>query len=218
MAMFPQTRAEATVYVVDDDAEIRKGVTRLAQSAGFSVKSFATPGDFLLEKLASGPSCVVLDMCMDGLSGLEVQDVLRVDPRQIPIVFLSGHGTIPAATTSMKHGAGDFLEKPFRPTELLDAISRAVDQDKRASKHRLENSEAKRLYGSVTAREREVFALVVAGLLNKQIAAELGISEKTVKVHRARVMEKMQVESLADLVRLAEKVGIEVSVPPEYQR
>ena len=200
--------ADGTVFVVDDDAAIRRGVSRLIRAAGFAVRTFASPADFLRQQIPQEPACVVLDMCMDGMTGLEVQDVLRQNKRHVPIVFLSGHGTIPTAAATIKHGAEDFLEKPIRSKLLLEAIRRAVERDRSSSAQRAEHEELRHRYERLTVREREVMGLVVSGLLNKQSAAELGISEKTIKVHRARVMEKMQVESLAELVRLAEKIGV----------
>ena len=206
---------DATVVIVDDDSLVRRGVSRLARAAGFTVKTFASPKDFLRYELPQGPTCVLLDMCMDELTGLDVQDALRKNARQVPVVFLSGHGNIPMATTTIKHGADDFLEKPFRPKDLMEAIGRAVERDRSQSADRSASDELKRRYDTLTPREQEVMALVIAGLLNKQIAAELGISEKTVKVHRARVMEKMQVEALAVLVRMAERLGIDATPPAD---
>jgi RNA polymerase sigma factor (sigma-70 family) len=170
------------------------------------VKTFGSPAEFLRRELPEGPSCVVLDMCMDGMSGLEVQDALGRRERHVPVVFLSGHGTVPTAAAGFRHGAEDFLEKPFRPKELLDAVSRAIEHDRRQAAKRADLEELRRRFDELTPREQEVMRLVVSGLLNKQAAAELGISEKTIKVHRARVMEKMQVESLAELVRIAERI------------
>jgi FixJ family two-component response regulator len=202
------TTSSANVLVVDDDSMVRRSVSRLARAAGFSVKTFSSPAEFLRQELPDGPACVVLDMCMDGLSGLDVQDALRQKSRHIPVLFLSGHGTIPTATTSIKHGAEDFLEKPVDPKELIAAIRRAVEHDRGQSADRHDRAELQRRYDLLTPREREVLALVVSGLLNKQAAAELGISEKTIKVHRARVMEKMQAESLAVLVQFAGRIGV----------
>jgi FixJ family two-component response regulator len=203
---------DATVLIVDDDAAVRRSLARLVRSAGFAAKTFASPKAFLREELPPGPACVLLDMCMDGLNGLDVQEALRKNARHIPIIFLSGHGTIPDATTSIKHGAEDFLEKPARPVVLLDAIRRAVEHDRLSSTARLGRDEEIGRYHTLTPRERAVMELVVMGLLNKQAAAQLGISEKTVKVHRSRVMDKMQVESLAALVRTAERIGLESSL------
>jgi FixJ family two-component response regulator len=207
--MFP---TDATVLVVDDDPAVRRGVSRLARSAGFNVKTFASPLEFLDYPLPASPTCVLLDMCMEPLSGLEVQSALKQNARQVPIVFLSGRGTIPTATASIKEGAEDFLEKPARPRELIDAIGRAVERDRSRSADRSDLDGLRQHYESLTAREQQVMALVVSGMLNKQAAAELNISEKTIKVHRARVMEKMQVESLAALVRIAERLGVHAPV------
>ena len=204
---------KATVLIVDDDPAIRRGVSRLARSAGYATRTFASPIDFLGQQLPDGPACVVLDMCMDDMTGLQVQDALRrsgggATARRIPIVFLSGHGTIPNATAGIKGGAEDFLEKPVRPKQLLAAIAGAVDHDKSQAVARARQRDLRERYDTLTSREREVMALVVSGLLNKQAAADLGISEKTIKVHRARVMEKMRVESLAALVQLAGEVDL----------
>jgi|SRR4051812_10083698 FixJ family two-component response regulator len=202
------TSSNASVLVVDDDATIRRGVSRLARAAGFAVKTFSSPKAFLNQELPEGPACVVLDMCMDGLSGLDVQEALQQRDRHIPIVFLSGHGTIPTATAGIKHGAEDFLEKPVQPQELIEAIRKAIAHDRGQSADRHDRKELRRRYDRLTPREKEVMSLVVSGLLNKQSAGELGISEKTIKVHRARVMEKMQVESLAALVQIAARLNV----------
>jgi FixJ family two-component response regulator len=199
---------QATVCVVDDDSSVRQSVSRLVRAAGFTVRTFSSPKNFLNQPLPQGPTCILLDMCMDGMNGLEVQKRLAETDRCAPIVFLSGHATVLTATAGMKHGAEDFLEKPFRPIQLLDAIRSAIEHDKTISAERRKRADIRMRYDTLTPREQEVMKLVVTGLLNKQAAAELGISEKTIKVHRARVMEKMQVESLAMLVQLAEKLGI----------
>src|SRR3954468_14279251 len=199
---------DASVLVVDDDATIRRGISRLARAAGFSVKTFSSPKAFLRQVLPEGPACVVLDMCMDELSGLDVQEALQQRDRAIPIVFLSGHGTIPTATAGIKHGAQDFLEKPVSPHDLIEAIRKAIAHDRGHSADRHDRQELRRRYDRLTPREKEVMSLVVSGLLNKQAAGELGISEKTIKVHRARVMEKMQVESLAALVQIAARLNV----------
>ena len=206
--------SDATVFIVDDDPSVRRSVSRLVRSAGFEVKAFASPKQFLRQDLPQGPACVLLDMCMEGLTGLDVQELLRQNDRHVPVVFLSGHGTVPMATAGMKGGAEDFLEKPFQPTDLIAVIRRALERDTLSSTHRREREALMLRYQSMTPREQEVMGLVVTGLLNKQAAAELAISEKTIKVHRARVMEKMQVESLAELVRIAERIGIFAPTPP----
>ena len=198
----------ATVLVVDDDPSIRQSVSRLIRAAGYSVKTFASPADFLSHPLPDEPACVVLDMCMEGMTGLEVQDRLRQGDRHVPIVFLTAHGTVPTAALGFKHGADDFLEKPVRPDELLDAVSRAIEHDRSQAADRAGLEQFRQRYNALTPREQEVMKLVVSGRLNKQAAAELDISEKTIKVHRARVMEKMRVESLAALVLTAERIGL----------
>jgi FixJ family two-component response regulator len=200
--------ATATVLVVDDDAAIRQSVSRLMRAAGYSVKTFASPAEFLKFPLPDEPACVLLDMCMDGMTGLEVQDRLRQGDRHVPVVFLSAHGTVPTAALGFKHGADDFLEKPVRPDELLDAVGRAIERDRSQGAHRAEIEQFRERFSALTPREQEVMKLVVSGRLNKQAAAELDISEKTIKVHRARVMEKMRVESLAALVLTAERIGL----------
>jgi len=204
----PNAAATATVMVVDDDASIRRSISRLVRSAGYAVRTFASPADFLRHQLPEGPSCVLLDMCMDGMTGLQVQDVLRRNDRQVPIVFLSGHGTVSTAVTGVRNGAEDFLEKPVRPDDLIDAVSRAIEHDRAGSAERANLAELRRRFERLTPREQEVMTLVVSGLLNKQAAADLGISERTIKVHRARVMEKMEVESLAALVVIAQRLGL----------
>ena len=204
---------DAMVLIVDDDASVRRSISRLVRTVGYRVQTFSSPVDFLRQALPSGPACVLLDMRMDGLNGLEVQDALRKNARHIPIVFLSGHGTVATAATSIKRGADDFLEKPIRPKELIAALERAIERDRSSSEQRGKLAAARHQYNSLTPREREVMELVVDGMLNKQVADELGISEKTVKVHRARVIDKMQVDSLAELVRIAERMDIAAAVP-----
>jgi FixJ family two-component response regulator len=202
------------VLVVDDDPAVRRGVSRLARAAGYATRTFASPVEFLGQELPHGPACLVLDMCMDGMTGLDVQNALTRNTRRIPIVFLSGHGTVPVVTAGIKRGAEDFLEKPVRPKQLLAAIAGAVDQDRSQALNRAKQRALLDRYESLTTREREVMSLVVGGLLNKQAAADLGISEKTIKVHRARVMEKMQVDSLAALVQLAGQLELNAPPPP----
>ena len=197
----------ATVFVVDDDAAVRRSLSRVVRSAGYTVETFASPADFLQQELPPGPACVVLDMNMDEMSGQEVHDALRQGDRHMPVVFLTGFATVKSAVTEVKKGAADFLEKPVRAAVLIDAVSRAVDSDRA-------RGELRHRFDTLTPREQEVMCLVVSGRLNKQSAAELGISEKTIKVHRARVMEKMEVESLAALVRAAERLGMAVGQAP----
>lgn len=205
------TEQNPTVFVVDDDASVLRSLERLIRSVGLNVETFTSPKEFLAADRPNWPSCLVLDVRMPGMSGLDLQEELIAAGYSMPVIFLTGHGDIPMSVRAMKAGAMDFLQKPFNDQDLLDAIHRAIDKDRRTRQERIELSEIQRRVDSLTPREREVFGLVVKGRLNKQIAYELGLSEKTVKVHRARVMEKMQAESLANLVRWADKVGIGLS-------
>jgi FixJ family two-component response regulator len=198
----------ATVLLVDDDPAVRRGVSRLVRAAGFEVKTFGSPMDFLLDALPAGPACALLDLFMEEMSGLQVQDALRRTDRRLPVVFLSGRGTIPDVVAGFKGGAADFLEKPVPPKELVAAVCRAIAHDRGQLADLAARAEQRRRYERLTPREQEVMAQVVSGQLNKQAAADLGISEKTIKVHRARVMEKMEVESLAALVRVAGRLGV----------
>jgi len=201
------TQVEATVFVVDDDASVRTALKRLIQSIGFQVKTFDSAQAFLEHAPRDKPACLILDVRMPGISGIELQKQLTNAGFLMPIIFITGHGSIPMSVKAVKAGAVDFIEKPFDDQKLIDAINIALKEDE---KYRLEHAEIKniqRRVDSLTPREHEVFSLVVTGMLNKQIAFDLGMSEKTVKVHRARVMQKMKAESLADLVRMAEKVS-----------
>ena len=204
-----------TVFLVDDDASVRRALTRLIKSAGHQVQAFSSAREFLdtVPQMA-GPACLVLDIRMPGLSGIDLQRQLQATSHTLPIIFITGHGDIPMSVKAIKAGAVDFLPKPVKDTDLLRAIEQAVARsvDDRAERDELEDIQ--RRVEKLTPREREVMALVVRGLLNKQIAFELGTVEKTIKVHRARVMKKMQVGSLAELVRVAEKVGI----PPKNEQ
>ncbi len=202
------TGAEGTVFVVDDDPSVRGGLARLFKSVGLAAEAFASAREFLGRAPIEGPACLVLDVRLPELSGLDLQEELARAGVAIPIIFITGHGTVPTSVRAMKAGAADFLEKPVDEQELLDAVRRALEQDRRARQEQAEAAERRRRLESLTPREREVLSYVAAGWLNKQIAAELGTSEKTVKVHRARVMEKMKVVSLADLVRAAEKLDL----------
>jgi RNA polymerase sigma factor (sigma-70 family) len=202
------TGAEGTVFVVDDDPSVRGGLARLFKSVGLAAEAFASAREFLELPSPEGPACLVLDVRLPELSGLDLQTGLARAGVAIPIIFITGYGTVPTSVRAMKAGAADFLEKPVDEQQLLDAVHRALEQDRRARQERAEVAERRRRLESLTPREREVLAYVVAGRLNKQIAAELGTSEKTVKVHRARVMEKMKVASLAELARLAEKLDL----------
>ena len=205
------TAPAAMVFVVDDDASVRKSLSRLASAAGYRVQAYASPGEFLARRPEPGPSCLVLDVRMPGVSGLDLQETLASAVHEIPIIFITGHGDIPTTVKAMKAGAVDFLAKPFAGKDLLDAIQRAVAKDTRNLGAEARDDEVRSRVKRLTPRERQVLALVVTGMLNKQIASELGIGEKTVKVHRARVMEKMQAGSVAALVRLADAVGIIVT-------
>jgi len=199
------------VFVVDDDPSVRKSLTRVIESAGYTVEAFASARDFLKAAPTSGPCCLVLDVRMPGITGLDLQKTLARAVHRIPVVFITGHGDIPMSVKAMKAGAIDFLTKPFAAKDLLGAIQRAVDKDTRdLGQEALARSIDARVK-TLTARERQVFALVVTGMLNKQIATQLGVVEKTVKVHRARVMEKMRAGSVAELVRLADAVGVIVA-------
>ena len=201
--------AAATVFLVDDDASVRRALTRLIRSAGYEVQAFASAREFLdRDRASEGSNCLVLDVRMPGLSGLDLQYELQAANIPLPIIFITGHGDIPMSVKAMKHGAVDFLPKPVKDRELLNAIEQALARAKHDYAERLEIEDLKRRLKSLTPREREVMTLVVTGLLNKQIAFELGTVEKTVKVHRARVMEKMEANSVAELVRVAARVGI----------
>jgi FixJ family two-component response regulator len=202
--------AGPTVFIVDDDPSVRKSLRRVVTSAGYAAEDFASAQEFLARAPVAGPSCLVLDVRMPGLTGPDLQEMLARAAHRIPIVFVTGHGDVPMSVKAMKAGAVDFLTKPFGPESLLDAIERAVTQDVKDLREEGRTTEVVGRVKQLTAREAEVFALVVTGMLNKQIAGELGITEKTVKVHRARVMEKMRADSFADLVRLADRAGIVV--------
>jgi len=197
----------ATVYVVDDDPSVRKSLTRLLRSTGYRVVSFASSNEFLDPPERESPACLVLDVKMPGLTGLDLQDLLAQRDRRMAIVFITAHGDIPMSVRAMSAGAVDFLTKPYRARDLLDAVRRALEKDTREHGDRARVADLRRRLGTLTPREREVFDLVVVGRLNKQIGGELGIAEHTVKVHRGRVMEKMRAGSVADLVRMAEALS-----------
>ena len=198
----------ATVFLVDDDPSVRKALTRLIKSAGYDVKAFASARDFLDSPRAENVACLVLDIRMPGLSGMDLQRELNTANTALPIIFITGHGDIPTSVKAMKAGATDFLPKPVKEIDLLKAIEQALA---RCASERAARDELKGIHGRIqrlTPREREVLEHVVSGKLNKQVAYDLGTVEKTIKVHRARVMQKMGVGSLAELVRVAERVGI----------
>ncbi len=194
------------VFLIDDDRMIREGMQSLIRSVGLRVQTFASAQEFLQAKRPDGPSCLVLDVRMPGVSGLELQRKLSEAKIRIPIIFLTGHGDIPMSVRAMKDGAHEFLTKPVRGQDLLDAVQKAIDSDRELRQQRAEFEQVRARFDSLTPREKEVLDLVVAGLLNKQIADRLGMSELTVKTHRAHVMQKTEADSLAHLVRMTEKL------------
>jgi len=199
---------KAVIAIVDDDPSVREGLDSLIRSAGWAVETFASAQEFLARRGAEMPSCVVLDLQLPGLSGLDLQKRMADAGMEIPIVFLTGHGDIPASVQAMKAGAVEFLTKPFDEEGLLKAIREATERDRHIRERQAEMRELGVRYESLTAREQEVMQQVVSGLLNKQVAGELNITEFTVKVHRGQVMRKMHADSLAELVRMADKLGI----------
>jgi len=200
--------AEPIVFVVDDDRSVRTSTERLVRSAGFVVRTFGSAKEFLDGARLDGPACLVLDVRLPGQSGLDLQRELRSLGIDIPIVFITGHGDIPMSVRAMKAGAVEFLTKPYRKHDLLEAIRAAIERDRLARSERLAVDALRERYEQLTGREREVMALVVAGLLNKQIAGKLDTTERTIKFHRAHLMQKMRAESVADLVRMAAQLGI----------
>jgi FixJ family two-component response regulator len=196
------------VFVVDDEPAICLSLQRLVRSVGLEAQTFSSAQEFLGAKRPDGPGCLVLDVRLPGLSGLDLQQELLDAKVDLPIVFITGHGDIPMTVRAMKAGAVEFLTKPFRDQDLIDAIQHGIEKHRAARKERGKIDEFTTLYDSLTPREREVCSLVAQGLLNKQIAAQLGAAEKTIKVHRGQVMHKMKAESLADLVRIGEKLGL----------
>jgi FixJ family two-component response regulator len=203
-----QALKEPVVFIIDDDLSVRRALTNLFQSVGLHVEAFGSAPEMLQNKLPDVASCLVLDIRLPGLSGLDLQTELAKVNINIPIIFITGHGDIPMTVRAMKGGAVDFLTKPFRDQDLLDAVVKAIEQDRRRREVAKAVANLKSLFETLTPREREVLALVAAGLMNKQIAAELGLAEITVKIHRGHIMRKMGARSLADLIRMAEALGV----------
>jgi FixJ family two-component response regulator len=199
---------ESIVFIIDDDPLYRASAERLVRSVGFSVQGFESARDFLSSRRPTVPSCLVLDVRLPGLSGLDLQRELADAGVHIPIIFVTGHGDIPMSVQAMKAGAVEFLTKPFRDQDLLDAIRHAIARDRIARRQHARNVDLRKRYELLSPREREVFKCVISGMLNKQIADELGTTERTIKFHRGHIMQKMQGNSLADLVRMAEALGI----------
>ena len=200
--------ANSLVFLIDDDASVRRGVSRLLRSAGFKSETYGSASDFLSRDQHPGPACVIVDVRMPGINGMDLQDLLLQRHREEQLVFITGHGNISMCAQAMKAGAVDFLPKPFRDTELLECVQRALTRAAEQRRHGAEKTEARRLLDLLTPREFEVMQLVVTGMLNKQIAARLGTAEKTIKVHRGRVMRKLAIASVAELVRLVETARI----------
>jgi FixJ family two-component response regulator len=199
---------EPTVFVIDDDHAVRLAIKNVLESVGLRAEAFASPREFLKSERADAPGCLVLDVRLPGASGLDFQNELAAAKVEIPIIFITGHGDIPMSVQAMKAGAVDFLPKPFRDQDLLDAVQKAMERDRLRRQLQTVLLETRKRFDTLTPREREVMELVNAGLLNKQIASQLGMSETTAKIHRGQVMRKMQVQSVPDLVRMAERLGI----------
>jgi FixJ family two-component response regulator len=196
------------VFLIDDDASVRKGVTRLLRSAGYKCEAFESASDFLTREPYPGPTCLIVDVRMPGLNGMELQELLLQRRREEQLIFITGHGDISMCSQAMKAGAVDFLAKPFGDDQLLQCVERALTRSTEQRRQSAEKNEARRLLDCLTPREFEVMQLVMTGMLNKQIAGELAIAEKTVKVHRGRVMQKLGITSVAELVRLGQRAGV----------
>ena len=205
--------SDAIIAIVDDDPSVRRGLERLIRSVGWKAETFASAQEFLDRPRTEAPGCLVLDLQLPGLSGLELQKRMAEAGLDIPIVFLTGHGDIPASVKAMKAGAVEFLTKPVDEQDLLNAIQEAIERDRRTREQQAETRDLRDRYQSLTAREQEVMRQVISGLLNKQVAADLNITEDTVKFHRGHIMRKMRADSLADLVRMAESLGIRSQRP-----
>jgi FixJ family two-component response regulator len=197
-----------TVFIIDDDRGMRQSIQDLVESVGLHAESFATSGEFLKRKRTNDPSCLVLDVRLPQMSGLDFQRQLAESGMKIPIIFVTAHGDVPMSVRALKSGAVEFLTKPFRDQDLLDAIQQALQRDRAEQEQQAEINDLQERYGALTAREQQVMALVVSGMLNKQIASEIGASEATVKIHRGNVMRKMQAGSVVDLVRMDDKLKL----------
>ena len=209
----PGAGTELTVFVVDDDQSVRDALSSLLRSVGLRVETFASAAEFLKSKLPNVASCLVLDVRLPGVSGLDFQVELAKADIRIPIIFITGHGDIPMTVKAMKAGAVDFLTKPFRDQDMLDAVATAIERDRKRREDETAAADLRAHFEALTPREREVMAFVTAGLMNKQVAAEMGVSEITVKIHRGHTMRKMGAKSLADLVRMAELLGVRRTKP-----